>query len=363
MAELQPTYGNFKLRGTVQGLTNSKFSFNDDDTKNGFPQHQLKFSIKTSDDNVVKVELRGFKFDKIRIQPIDRDDNRQDEVARGETIPDGWNVFMGVTTGLELDDDGKVKRDKDGKTVSQSMDQYDAAKYIHENLKDGDTVFVGGRNEFSMFDSQQGEKIINCKKSINKIYLSDNSIDVDEEGFEELSSFDQNVIINGVDVDKKEKKAYISAYIIAKDFGEIKTVPETFWINGEEYSSLISKLKKLPFGSQIKVSGNIHSRPVYQDVQVDVDDGWGEKPVGFQPQQNQKSVSGVDKSFEITRGYPETIEERKYSQKDLFPPEEKNGNQDEGNPFKQQEDNNDDWGKSPNSDDSNIDPFAESDDF
>lgn len=344
MAELQPTYGNFKLQGVVQGLERD-FSFNDDATKNGFPRHQLRFDVKTSEDNIVRVELTGMGFEKVRITPTDRNDKSTEDIKRGEETPEGWEVFMGVSTGLE--------QDEEGKNIILSQDQYDAAKYIHDNLKDGDMVFIGGRNEFSQYTNNAGEDVVNERLMINRIYHSNKSFE--DEGYEEVSSYNQTIILNDIDLDKKSKKAYISAYVVAKDFGELKTIPVQYWIDGEKYLGLIKNLKKLPFGTQVRVEGKVHSRPIYQEVE-EVDDSWGERMT-----EPRNVISGVDKSMEITFANPSTIEEAKYTEEDLFP--EPSVEEEKDNPFQDNKvDDSGDWGKSQESNsDSSEDP--ESDPF
>jgi hypothetical protein len=348
LTNLQPTYGNFKLQGKVQGLKRT-WAFSDDSTKNGFPQHRLQFSVKTNEDNIVDVRLEGLGFENIRITPKDRNDKTKTDIKRGELIPEDHEVFMGVTVGLTQDDEGN--------NILENYDQYDAAKVVHEKLQDGDLVYIGGRNEYNMYTNRNGEEVINGNLSINRIFTSKRGFNPEAEDFEEMSAFDQFIVLNAVDLDKKTKKAHVSAFVLARSFGEMQVIPYHFWIDGKTNAGLAKKLSDLPFGTQIKVSGKIHSQPIYAEVEaqeVNTDPGWGEFPTGFTPRQNEggKRITGVDKSLEITRGYPETLEEAKYTQEDLFPPEQEQD--DSENPFaekKEDKKEEDVWGTGDSADD------------
>ncbi len=342
MTELQRTYGNFKVYGEVQGLKR-KYAFKDEPTKSGnYPKHELTFNVKTSEDNIVTVQLDGLDFGNVRITPQDREDKQYDDLKRKEgvydSIPEDWQVMMGVNVGLE--------QDEDGNNIKKEMDSFDAAKYIYENLKDGDVVFINGRLEINAYTNRKEEKVVQMQHVIKSIYKSNKEFDPTAEDFKELSSFDQNLIINDVDLDKKEMKAYVHSYLVYdkdKNF-----VPFTFWVDGNKNAKLGKNLSDLKFGTQMKFEGNLLSTVKYNNET----DEWGSSPSGYQ------KIDGVDKSYEITKGLPETMEEEKYTEDDFVKDE---GNNDAGNPFNDNGgEGNSEWGSSPNSGEgSSSDPFAD----
>jgi len=342
MAELQRTYGNFKVYGEVQGLKRN-YAFNDKPTKSGYDQNQLKFDVKTSEDNIVTVELRGMDFGNIRITPQDREDKQTKDLDRTpkvyDNIPEDWQVMMGVNVGLE--------QDEDGKNIVKEKDSYDAARYIHENLNDGDVVFISGRLEVNAFTNRNEEEVIQMQHTISRIYKSNKEFDPTAEDFKETSSFDQNLIIQAVDLDKKEKKAYVQSYLVYnkdKDF-----VPFTFWVDGNKNAKLAKNLSKLPFGTQMKFEGNLLSTVSYEEQEEETDE-WGFSPSGYE----KRAIKNVDKSYELTKGLPETMEKEKYAPEDFVKEEP---NSDEGNPFANDaEEGSDEWGSSPNED--SNDPFS-----
>jgi len=340
MAELQRTYGNFKVYGEVQGLKR-KYAFKDEPTKSGnYPKHELNFNVKTSKDNIVSVQLDGLDFGNVRITPQDRDDKQTKDLDRTpnvyDNIPEDWQVMMGVNVGLEQNDDGE--------NIKKEMDSFDAAKYIYENLNDGDVVFISGRLEINAYTNRNDEKVVQMQHVISRIYKSNKEFDPSVEDFKEVSSFDQNLIINDVDLDKKEMKAYVHSYLVYnkdKDF-----VPFTFWVDGNKNAKLGSNLSKLKFGTQMKFEGNLLSTVKYREET----DEWGSSPSGYE----KRSIDGVDKSYEITKGLPETMEEEKYTEDDFVKEDPNSGKE---NPFANDaQENSNEWGSSPN-EDNQKDPF------
>jgi len=346
MAELQRTYGNFKVYGEVQGLKRN-YAFNDQPTKSGYERNHVKFDVKTSEDNIVTVELQGMDFGNVRITPRDREDKQYKDLDRTDKvydeIPEDWQVMMGVNVGLEQDDKGE--------NIKVEKDSYDAARYIYENLNDGDVVFISGRLEVNAFTNRNDEQVVQMQHVISRLYKSNKEFDPSAEDFQELSSFDQNLIINDVELDKKEKKAWVHSYLVYnrdKDF-----VPFTFWVDGNKNVKLGKNLSKLKFGTQMKFEGNLLSTVTYEEQEEETDE-WGSSPSGYE----KRSIKNVEKSYEITKGLPETMEEEKYTDEDFV---KDDGNNDKDNPFKNDvEEGNSEWGSEPNSDGGDSsDPFAD----
>lgn len=344
MTELQRTYGNFRLRGEVQGLQR-KYAFQDEPTKSGWDKHELRFDVKTSDDNIVTVQMEGIKFDNVRITPKDRDDKQTKDLTYSEDvydeIPEDWEVFMGHKVGLEQGDDGK--------NVLKEFTNFDAAKYIYDNLEDGDHVFIVGNLNINAYTNRKGEDIVRMQHEIKNIYKSNNEFDPSAEDFEEISSFDQQLIINDVDLDKKQKKAFVNAFLVHdkdKNFANFQ-----FWVDGEKYAKFAKNLSKLPYGTFLKVEGNLLSTVTYEQQEESDDDGWGESPSGYE----KRAIKNVNKSYEITKALPETIEEGKYSPEDFVKEEPSNGD----DPFSDSVEEPGEWGESDSSGSQEDDPFGE----
>ncbi|MCA1021518.1 hypothetical protein [Halobacillus litoralis] len=339
MTELQRTYGNFRLRGEVQGLQR-KYAFQDEPTRTGWDKQELRFDVKTSEDNIVTVQISGIKFDNVRITPKDRDDKRTEDLAYSEDvydeIPEDWEVFMGHKVGLE--------QGEDGKNIQKEFTNYDAARYIYENLEDGDHVFIVGNLNINAYTNRQGENIVRMDHEIKNIYKSNNEFDPTAEDFEEVSAFDQQLILADVNLDKKEKKAYVTAYLVHdkdKNFASFQ-----FWVDGNKYAKFAKNLSKLPFGTFLKVEGNLLSTVTYtQQEEESDDDGWGESPSGYE----KRAIKNTEKSYEITKALPDTIEKEKYTEEDFVKEEASD------DPFSDEEPG--EWGDAKES--SDDDPFDE----
>jgi len=344
MAEtnLHPTYGNFKVRGIVSGL-GSNYAFQEKETNNGFVHREVKFNVKTSPDNIVQVKLWAGKFDKLKITTEDRDDDREDQFLEYtddvyEKIPEGYEPFMPVTIGL-------YGQNEEGKNTSVKRGGFDAVKEIYDNLKDGDVVFVKGRNKFRKHNENTYEEL-----EINGIYHSNANMDFESEEFEELSAFDQTVVLVDGELDKNTKRANLFTYIITDKEGTF--IQHPFHVDaskGQKFANMGKKLTKFPFGTEIKLVGNLLRTVEYEDEQdtpEEDDDLMADRPTGYEKRNNNNkpAIKGVVKEFEVTGAFSKTIIEGKYSEDDFMK------QSDPSNPFNddnQGEDNGDLMGKDP----------------
>jgi len=354
---LQPTYGNFKVRGIVSGLQ-SDYAFIEKTSDSGFTHRTLKFNVKTSPDNIVQVKLWAGKFDKLKITTSDRDDDREDQYLDYtddvyNNIPEGYEPFMGVSIGLTQNDEGK--------NVTVKRAGFDAVKEIYDNLKDGDVVFVKGRNKFRKHNENIYEEL-----EINGIFHSTANMDFESEEFEELSAFDQTVVLVDGELDKNTKRANLTTYIITDKEGTFVQYPFHVDANkGKKYANMGKKLAKFPFGTQIKLVGNLLRTVEYEDVddsldEDDDDDLMADRPKGYEKQnKNKQGIKNVIKEFEVTGAFSESIIEEKYSEDDFIP------QKDNDNPFENdvnEGNDNDLMGEDPFSNsgegNSDEDPFA-----
>ncbi|MBM7598216.1 hypothetical protein JOC34_000573 [Virgibacillus halotolerans] len=304
MTELQPTYGNFKLRGIVRQI-GLPFAFNKGTTGGGLEYRRLNFMIQTSKNNFVPVELFGMKFDEITITPTDKKDKQRKKITYSDDvykdIEDGWEVFMGTNVGIE--------QDEKGGNIKKVLAPFDAIEEIHKGLEDGDSVFVNGGKRFNEYkgDTQQSFEI-------RSIYHTSEPIDFDAEGFEEQSTFDQTLVVTGTELDKKTNRLIVNANIIYDKKGLF--VPFEYFIDITRYKKFALNLRKFKFGTQIKVSGLVHSTTDMETITEEtvVTDEWGED---LHQSSGNDIIRDTNKSLEITKGYPETIEEKKYSEDDF----------------------------------------------
>jgi hypothetical protein len=124
------------------------------------------------------------------------------------------------------------------------------------------------------------------------------------EEYKEDAVFEQEIVINSIEEDKKENKLMVNALTIA--YGN-KINPAYFEVNTETANpSFVKNARTLKYGDYLKVNGVIHFRAVQKEIQED--DGWGTKV---------NTTTTYYKNLEITGAYGETLDKKKYKEDDL----------------------------------------------
>lgn len=335
--ELQPTYGNFTLRGQVVWKDRQN-AHRTGETSSGSDWQALEFGVKTSDKNIVAVNLFSTKFDKVKLK--NKETKKLDkEVDYGNhtgELPEGYELFMPLTLGLE--------KDNDGNNIKERLIQYDAISYINENLNNGDTVFLFGSPRFSEYTDKDGNKTPKVEFEPRGIFKS--TVDYDEDGFTSESTFEQKIILRNTELDKKNNNLQIDAYIITNKKGEF--VPHKFYIDVDKYKDFALNVHKLKFGTILSVEGIIHH--TVEEKEVVINDGWGESPTG-------NAVTTVKRSLEITKAVKPSKEDVAYYSKEDFV-KEKPQDKKENNPFEEESSEDTSWGESSSSSVDDSDPFA-----
>ena len=300
MGKLEQHKGSNKCRGIIVGLDNPQngMGYSEGVNKDGRKNRKIKFGVKTSKDNIIYYELFGSeqdwayiskknqdgKFDTIKIPFAERNNNHGDYRLVGRHIK---------------------KDDFEGFFVD-----YDAPKVIAEHFHDGDVVTVIGENVFTEYNDKP---IVNYK--INNIYKSDKELNFDAPDFEELNDFIQEIVFVSSSFDNKENKVYITAYIIGyKD----KFNTAIFVVDNQKYPALANTFRtKFKFGDQLKVAGKIHNRVETIEVEVEVNEEYGEIPGGY-----KQAVTNRRREMEITGIFPDSIYKGIYTEADFVKPVE-----------------------------------------
>lgn len=308
MSKLQPTYGNFKLRGVVTGIGNTYEDKTSERTGNKY--RKLRFYVKTSKFNQVPVEIMGSKLENVTIYNGDKKSkNYKDKKVvkwnnRYDKHPEGYDI-IGVSIGLEKDDNGK--------NITKNLLPYDAAEYLNSVLKDGDSVMILGRMVFSEYE-KDGQTVSQLKYEINKVYRANDPIDIEDEGtYIELSDFKQEIIIAESMVDKDNNKLVVNTYIVTNKDGEYISYPFVVDLSNEQLKPLGRNLSKQKFGTSIVVEGQIVNKVETETVTIEEPDEWG-LPSTF----DKQTVRNVIKELSITKGLKDTLQEKRYTESDFI---------------------------------------------
>lgn len=321
MSNLQVTYGQFVVKGIVTGLTNEQ-AFTEGQKEGGNPWKKVQFGVKTSKTEFVYLELMGSKSKEATFVFRDPDTKKNDhkntkKVAwadRYKARTDNFEIQMPIKGGLERDEKGKKLKD------NKTLVQYDAVDYVKKYLKDGESVYIRGAIEIVDYKGAAQEKY-----KIQQIYVTNDPVDFEADGFAKEASFNQDIVYIGYEDDSKTGKTFIDTYIIYKKDGVITHVPYSFVVDAEKYKSdkekhpkvlnLIKSFKNLPFGSKIKVNGNINNGVILVKDDTPTDD-FG----GFDAEGQGEYIKDRIKELEITNGDGQTLTKGFYKKEDFESP-------------------------------------------
>ncbi len=258
---LQVTKGSFQVRGIVRG-TDKDFFYKELTTKTNKPMRMINFGIEYNTGKFLYVHLNGMEKDKVYFS---RAITKNGEKT-SETINIPWSErfnfhdencrMMGVNLGIvkTVDSKGDMVNDK------QTMTEYDACKYIADNLEEKASVFIKGKIEFSTYNGKQKTNFVPTQISLCK------PVDFDATNFKETASFDQTIILMGVNK-ISDKQHSVSAKVV--DYNSLENTELIV-----EDPLFVKTLKTLKPYTSVKLFGEIRARK--DTVEVKSSNGyWG----------------------------------------------------------------------------------------
>jgi len=321
--KLIETKGRFEFVGIVAGLTRNN-AFTEEKTKKDPNKkwRRLRFNIKTSKANSPTVEIMGSQVDTVKIKKKENKAEERDiPFTKRNSLPEGWYLGgMLPTIGLEKEIDDKGVE----KLKFERLHGFDAVDKIYTLLKDGMSVKVTGRIEYSEYKDKQGKMKRQVTYRIDYIALTQEPVDFDAQDFEEQAFFhqeivyDQSALIDG--------KLHVDGICIAYN----KTfAPAQFVIDTATHPKLADNVsKRLKFGDTIPVYGRVISGAVAVEATTIEEDDWGsdENPIPNATEWvNEMRITGVESANRV---------EGVYTEEDFAPSEEE---QNYGNDAKDEE--------------------------
>ena len=145
----------------------------------------------------------------------------------------------------------------------KTLFEYDACKFINENLEDGQSVFVKGTIEYSTYDNKRNVKFIPNQISLCK------SVDFENENFKEISDFKQRIVFMGIE-QNDDKKTFT---VLSKITGYNSIEDAEFKITNGDLAKQFKKNLK-PY-TTIDVWGKVST---FTEIEkVETSDIWGEE--------------------------------------------------------------------------------------
>lgn len=338
--DLPQTKGEFQIRGNVSGVLKNNF-FTSKKTKNNTDMNLLNFGVKFDDGQTAYLTLNGMVNKSVYY--YNSKEKKTQEVAwkdRNKAPGEDYRL-IGVNVGLVTteDEDGNKVNDK------KVLVDYDAAKYVSENLKDDMPIFTRGTLEFDSYIDKKGEVKRSHKLIPNQISLCSKDIDFEAEDFKVLADFKATIVFEGIDKEKDDKGKETGRFVISALHIGYSTITSTTFIVDD--AKLAGQMKKgLKAYNAIEVTGKFKSNMVVEAVEET--DEWGQK--------SSFDRTNAPRVFEfvITGAKPATIDRETYTEDNIAEARKAIANKDqvETNYGEKKESNADeDWGDTSSSDD------------
>lgn len=268
------TKSYFKVRGIINGLKTERkgYGFMEGKTGSGNLYRSLRFNVKTSETNNLTVEMFG-------------------QVQKEACF---YNKKTRITTKVDWAKRNTAKI-KGSELIAPD---YDNAKTINDTYKDGDGIVIIGEIQFSEYEGKQQTKYV-----IKQIYAVTETVDFTAKDFVEESMFEHEIIIN--DVFEVDKKLFINAYAI--NYGD-KFQSAIFELTQSADPKFVANIKKLKYGTFLKVNGIVNNRAIVSEVAEASADGWGEI---------MRKVTTYQNSLEIVGAFGETLQAGLYKESEI----------------------------------------------
>lgn len=288
---LVQTNGMFKAFGVVSGVDKDSF-YKELSTRNNKQMRMINFGLEYDKGKTIYISLNGIERDYVYFSAKGSDGKNITEKvswnARKSFNKEGFSP-IGVKIGL------MKKVNEKGKTINDTNNytEYDACEYIADNLRDGMSIFVMGKIEFSTFNGKHQTKFVP-----NQISLCP-EIDFDS-GKPFTCDFEQVVVYNSIE--KTDNYYTLTANIVTYN-----TVEDAEFI--VENPTLAKNIKSLKPYTAFKSNGRVIVETSTEVVEED--DGWGTTS-SF-----NKISSPTVRKLVITGVDPDTIDTTLYSESEI----------------------------------------------
>lgn len=307
--DLKQTTSAFQLRGVVTGAKSKRF-YTSGTTKNYSSWNAIEFGVMVNDKKPVYVKLNGFPRSEVFYYKRGENGGKgiTQKVAwanRKQAPGDGFRLIgVNISTG---------KKD-DGQNINEMFTEWDAVEYLHENLRDGDNVFIRGNVEFDTYTDKNG----NTQKKItlvpNQIFYTQGSVDFNADNFNEEALFDDVLVYTGVEKEMDENDKHTGRFILTGYNVKYNDIVPVQFIVDADHAKLASNLrKKLKPYNSIHVYGKINVIADTTVVEEEVDDGWGESSKMEQRRLN----APIKREYIVFKGDPNSIDTDTYSEKSI----------------------------------------------
>jgi len=299
--DLPETKGVFQLKGLVTGTEKDGF-YKESQTSTKKDMRRVNFGITFCEDKTLYVNLQGMPKDDVFFSKTGKNGEKPETVkvpwAQRHTFNREGFSLIGVNIGLTKIIDGKGNQVNEKKRLTE----FDACKEVNDCLKgkDGVSVFVKGKIEYSSFTGNNNELKRNVKLVPNQISLCDD-VKFDDEKFTPVNDFTQTIIFMGIDPEKENDKP-TGRYIVEAKIVTYQTIEDAEFIITDAKLAQQFKKNLKPY-TAIEVHGKLDT---FTETEVVNDDCWGEENA------MEKVTAPTRREMIITGAKPSTIDTETY---------------------------------------------------
>lgn len=302
--DLPETRGAFQLKGIVTGTEKDGF-YKEMKTQTHKDMRIINFGIEYAPGKTLYVNMIGVEQENVYFSK-----KAEKKGEKSDTVKIPWSErfnykregyrLIGKNIGV------KKKIDSDGKTVNdkKNMTEFDACKEVGENLKDGASVFVKGRLDYSSFEDDNGNKKMSVKLIPDQISLCGN-VNFEDSAFKQQNDFNQVIMFMGIEKEKDDNEKETGRFEVSAKIVTYKTIEDAEFIivNPKLAGTFRKKIK--PYDA-VKAHGQIITSVRTETVEDD-DDEWGESDA------LEKVKEPVKREFLITGADKNSIDRELYS--------------------------------------------------
>lgn len=290
--ELTLTRGEFQVKGIVTGAEKDNF-YMEKKTAKGKDFRMVNFGVEFEKGKSIYISLNGMPKDEVFFsKKVDgKTEVKKIPFAQRSTFNEEGYGLIGINLGLTKNEKGENEKVR--------LVEFDAVKYIAENLKDGASIFIKGNVEYGSFTDDKGNKKRTVKYIPSQISLCSKDIDFEEDKFESKHAFSQVIVFKKIDKKQDSNDFLVQANIV--NYSGIEDAE--FTIKDKALANTL-RGKMKPYNA-IRVHGNIE---VTESVVEDNDDCWG-------AEDTTKVVSAPTiREMVITGATPSTLDTSTYSE-------------------------------------------------
>lgn len=307
--DLKQTSSTFQLRGVVTGTKSKKF-YQSGTGKNYNSWNVIEFGVMVNDKKPVYVKLNGYP--RSEVYYYKRGENNAKGVTqrvawanRKQAPGDGFRLIgVNISTG----------KNGDGQNINEMFTEWDAVEYLHNNLKDGDNVFIRGKVEFDTYTDKNGNVQRKITLVPNQIFYTQDPVDFNADNFEEEALFETDLVYTGIEKETDEHDKPTGRFILTGYSVKYSDIVPVQFIVDADHAKLASNLRKKmkPYNS-IHVYGKMNVIVDTTAVEEDEDDGWGETSKMEQRRLNAPVV----REYVVFKGDRDSIDTDTYSEKSI----------------------------------------------